>query len=45
MEKTIYPPSRLKFVLNSIKNVHVPMNPQRAISATKGWEYFAKDYL
>jgi len=27
------------------KNVHVPMKPQRLISATTGWEYFAKDYL
>jgi len=29
----------------SIKNVHVPMKPQRVISATRGWEYFAKYYL
>ena len=27
------------------KNVHVPMKPQRVISATRGWEYTAKDYL
>jgi len=25
--------------------VHVPKKPQRVISATRGWEYFAKDYL
>jgi len=35
----------LKFILNSIKNMHAPMTPQRVISATRGWEYFAKDYL
>ena len=23
--------------------MHVPMKPQRVISATTGWEYFAKD--
>ena len=45
LEKTICPLPRLKFILNSIKNVHAPMNPQRVISATRGWEYFAKDYL
>ena len=45
IEKTICPLSRSKFMLNSIKNVHVPMKPQRVISATRGWEYFAKDYL
>jgi len=39
------PSTRLKFVLNSIKNVHAPMKPQRVISASRGWEYFAKDYL
>ena len=44
-EKTICPLVRLKFVLNSIKNVHAAMTPQRVISATRGWEYFAKDYL
>ena len=43
MEKTICPLPRLKFILNSIKNVHVPMTPQRVISATRGWKYFAKD--
>jgi len=43
LEKTIYPLPRLKFILNSIKNVHVPMKPQRVISATRGWEDFAKD--
>jgi len=37
------PPPRLKFIMNSIKTAYVPMNPQRAISATRGWEYFAKD--
>jgi len=45
MEKTICPLPRLKFILNSIKNVHAPMKPQRVISAARGWEYFAKDYL
>jgi len=41
-EKTICPLPRWKFVLNSIKNVHVPMKPQSVISATRGWEYFAR---
>ena len=45
MEKTICPLPRLKFILNSIKNVHAPMKLQCVISATKGWEYFSKDYL
>jgi len=45
MEKTICPLPRLKFILNSIKNVHAPMKPQRVISAARGWEFFAKDYL
>jgi len=45
MEKRICPLPRLKFILNSIKNVHVPMKPQREISAKRGWEYFAKDHL
>ena len=45
MEKTICPLRRLKFILNSVKNVHAPMKPQRVISALRGWEYFAKDYL
>jgi len=45
IEKTISPLPRLKFILNSIKNVHVPMKPQLVISAARGWEYFAKDYL
>ena len=45
MEKAICPLPRFKFILNSIKNVHVPMKPQRVISATRGWEYFAKIYL
>jgi len=45
MEKTICPLARSKSILNSIKNVHVPKKPQRVISATRGWEYFAKDYL
>jgi len=39
------PSTPLKFILNSTKNVHVPVKPQSAISATRGWEYFAKDYL
>jgi len=45
MQKTICPLPRLKFILNSIKNVHVPMKPQRVISAARGWEYFAKDFF
>jgi len=45
MEKTICPLPRFKFMLNSIKNVLAPMTPQRVISATRGWEYFAKNYL
>ena len=46
MEKTICPRGlpRLKSILNSIKNEHVPKKPQRVISATRRWEYFAKDY-
>ena len=43
MEKTICPLPRLRFILNSIKNVHAPMKPQNLISAAR--EYFAKDYL
>jgi len=34
MEKTICPLPRLKFILNSMKDVHVPDKPQRIISAT-----------
>jgi len=45
MEKTIFSLLHLKYILNSIKNVHVPKKPQRVISATRGWEYFAKDCL
>jgi len=45
LEKTICLLPRLKYILNSIKNVHVPRKLQRVISATRGWEYFAKDYL
>jgi len=44
-EKTICLLPRLKFIPNSIKDVHVPIKLQRVISATRGWEYFAKDYL
>jgi len=40
-----FPSTRVKFILNSIKIVHAPMKPQRVISASRGWEYFAKDYL
>ena len=39
------PSTPFKFILNSMKNVHVPNKPQRVISATRGWEYFAMDYL
>jgi len=45
LEKTICPLPRLNFILNSIKNVHVPIKPQHVISAKRGWEYFAKNYL
>ena len=45
MEKTLCPLPCLKFILKLIKNVHVPIKPQRVISETTGWEYFAKDYL
>jgi len=45
MEKTICPLPRFKFILNSVKNVHATMTLQRVISATRGWQYFAKDYL
>jgi len=45
MEKTICPQPRLKFILNLIKSLHVPRKPKRVISATRGWEYFAEDYL
>jgi len=41
MKKTICPLPRLKCILNSIKNVHVPMKSQRVISTTTGWEYYA----
>jgi len=43
LQNTICPPPRLKFILNSIKNAHVPINPQCVISATRSWEYFAAD--
>ena len=36
VEKTICPLPYLKFILNSIKNVHVPMKPERVISETRG---------
>ena len=36
-------PFKIYTVLN--KNVHAPMNPQRVISATTGWEYVVIDYL
>ena len=48
MEKTICPLPYLKFALNSIKTVCVPVKPQRIISArlaTRRYEYFAEDYL
>jgi len=37
LEKTICPLPRSKFILNSIKNVHAPMKPQRVISAMRGY--------
>jgi len=36
MENTICPLPRLKFILNSIINVYVPIKPQRVITATRG---------
>jgi len=39
----IVPPQN--FSSAALKNVHVPMKPQRVISATRGWGYVAKDYL
>jgi len=38
LEETICSLPRLKFILNSIKNVHVPMTAQHVISAMRGWE-------
>jgi len=35
MVKTICPLPRLKFILNSIKNVHAPMKSQHVMSATR----------
>ena len=43
MEKTICPLPCIYTEFN--KYVYVPMKPQSIISATRGWEYFAKDYL
>ena len=45
--KTNVPSTPLKIysLLNSTKNVHAPMKPQRVISATRGCKYFAKDYI
>jgi len=45
MEKTICPLPCLNCILNSIKNVHAPIKPQHVISAARGWEYSAMDYL
>jgi len=48
MEKTICPLPCLKFVLNSIKTVCVPVKLQRMISATlatRRLDCFAEDYL
>jgi len=45
MEKTNCSLPQIKFIVNSIKNVHAPMKPQRIISEAIGWVYFAKDYL
>jgi len=47
MEKTICPLPRLKFILNSIKKCACTNETaaRRLISATRGWEYFANDYL
>ena len=39
------PSTLLKFILNSIKIVHVPMKPKRIIFGMRCWEYFAKDFL
>ena len=45
MEKTLCLLSHLKFILNSIKNVHAPMKLQHVICAARGWQYFSKDYV
>jgi len=39
------PSTPFKIYTELNKNVHAPMTTQRVISATRGWEYFAKDYL
>ena len=39
------PSTPLKIFTENQKKVHMPKKPQRVISATRGWEYFAKDYL
>jgi len=35
MEKTICPLPGLKFILNSIKNMYVPMKPQRNLGSER----------
>jgi len=40
MKKTTCPLPRLKLILNSMKNVYVPMKQQSIISATRRLEYF-----
>jgi len=39
------PSTPFKIYTEFNKNVYVPKKPQGVISATRGWEYFAKDYL
>ena len=43
--ETNLPSTPLKIYSEFNKNVHAPMTPQRVISATRGREYFSKDYL
>jgi len=45
MEKTILPSTPFKIYSEFNKNVYVPSKPKRIISATRCWEYFAKDYF
>ena len=40
-----FPSTPFKIYTEFNKNVYAPMAPQRVISATRGWENSAKDYL
>ena len=39
------PSTPFKIYAEFNKNVYAPMKPQHVISAARGWEYFANDYL